>query len=181
MSFILDALKKAERDRLREDPKNLDDFASPHWDPYEKASSTLAPRNWLLGFLVIIIVFGLVLYIQGWKINPTTDVTSVATLQPPQIEVLLPSAVDVKPELDAELSLSSAAEQPITVAISSLPELIVAGHMFIAEGSSSNRLFIGQSSYREGDKITEEWTLVSIQPDYYIISAGESTEILPYR
>jgi hypothetical protein len=42
-------------------------------------------------------------------------------------------------------------------------------------------LFIGQSSYREGDKITEEWTLVSIQPDYYIISAGESTEILPYR
>ena len=95
MSFILDALKKAERDRLREDPKNLDDFASPHWDPYEKASSTLASRNWLLGFLVIIIVFGLGLYIQGWKIDPTTDVTSVATLQPPQIEVLLTSEVDV--------------------------------------------------------------------------------------
>jgi hypothetical protein len=181
MSFILDALKKAERDRLREDPKNLDDFASAHWDPYEKTSSTLAPRNWLLGFLVIIIVFGLVLYIQGWKINPTTDITSVATLQPAQIEGSLPSAVEVKPELDAELSLSSAAEQPITAATSSLPELIVAGHMFIAEGSSSNRLFIGQSSYREGDKISQEWTLVSIQPDYYIISAGESTEILPYR
>ena len=28
MSYILDALKKAERDRLREDPKELDDFAS---------------------------------------------------------------------------------------------------------------------------------------------------------
>ncbi|MCS5594147.1 MAG: hypothetical protein NZ730_06350 [Porticoccaceae bacterium] len=177
MSFILDALQKAERDRLREDPKNLDDFASAHWDPYEKASSILAPRNWLLGFLVIIIVLGVVLYIQGWTINPATDVISVATLQPAQTEVLLPSAVDVKPEL----SLSPAVEQPITVATSLLPELIVAGHMFIAEGSSSNRLFIGQSSYREGDKITQEWTLVSIKPDYFIISAGESTEILPYR
>jgi len=35
MSYILNALKKAERDRLREDPKELDDFASAHWDPYK--------------------------------------------------------------------------------------------------------------------------------------------------
>ncbi|MBT5103078.1 MAG: hypothetical protein HOM23_03410, partial [Porticoccaceae bacterium] len=94
---------------------------------------------------------------------------------------LLPSAVEVKPALDAELSLSPAAEQPITNAAPSVPEFIIAGHMFIAEGSNSNRLFIGQSSYREGDKITQEWTLVSIKPDYFIISAGESTEVLPYR
>jgi len=42
-------------------------------------------------------------------------------------------------------------------------------------------LFIGQSSYREGDKINSEWTLVSIKPDHFIISAGDSTEILAYR
>ena len=181
MSFILDALKKAERDRLREDPKNLDDFVSAHWDPYEKAPSILASRNWLLGFLMIIIVFGVGLYMQGWKVNAATDVISVADLQLPESEALLPSAVEVKPALDAELSLSPAAEQPITNAAPSVPEFIIAGHMFIAEGSNSNRLFIGQSSYREGDKITQEWTLVSIKPDYFIISAGESTEVLPYR
>jgi hypothetical protein len=33
MSFILNALKKAEQDRLREDPKDLEDFASARWDP----------------------------------------------------------------------------------------------------------------------------------------------------
>jgi hypothetical protein len=31
MSYILNALKKAERDRLREDPQDLNDFASAHW------------------------------------------------------------------------------------------------------------------------------------------------------
>jgi hypothetical protein len=33
MSYILDALKKAERDRLREDPKELDDFGIPTSKP----------------------------------------------------------------------------------------------------------------------------------------------------
>jgi hypothetical protein len=43
MSFILNALKKAEQERLREDPKDLEDFASARWDPYEqKASSSKA-------------------------------------------------------------------------------------------------------------------------------------------
>ena len=35
MSYILDALKKAERDRLRDDPQRLDDFTSAAWDPYQ--------------------------------------------------------------------------------------------------------------------------------------------------
>ena len=36
MSYILKALKKAEHDRLREEPENLDDFVNSGWDPYEK-------------------------------------------------------------------------------------------------------------------------------------------------
>ena len=40
MSFILNALKKAEQERLREDPKDLEDFASARWDPYEQKASS---------------------------------------------------------------------------------------------------------------------------------------------
>jgi len=44
MSYILDALKKAERDRLREDPKELDDFASSNWDPYQQEPKSDGPE-----------------------------------------------------------------------------------------------------------------------------------------
>ena len=49
MSYILDALQKAERDRLREDPKELDDFVSANWNPYEpEVESTSVIKRVLL-------------------------------------------------------------------------------------------------------------------------------------
>ena len=36
MSYILNALKKAEHDRKREEPEDLDDFVSAGWDPYQE-------------------------------------------------------------------------------------------------------------------------------------------------
>jgi hypothetical protein len=182
MSFILDALKKAERDRLRGDPKNLDDFASAHWDPYQEVPSSLAPRNWMLACLAITIVFGVGIYIQGWEITPPSGAAPVSTPGSPQVAALSPATDRVKPlQPESAATLRPLTDQSIIVAVPSVPELIIAGHMFIAEGSTSNRLFIGQSSYREGDKINSEWTLVSIKPDHFIISAGDSTEILAYR
>jgi hypothetical protein len=53
--------------------------------------------------------------------------------------------------------------------------------MFINEGSSSNRLFIGDRSFREGDALNQTWTLVSINPDNFVIKAENRTEILSYR
>ena len=179
MSFILDALKKAERDRLREDPKNLDDFTSAHWDPYQETPSSLAPRNWMLACLVIIIAFGVGIYIQGWEITPPTGAASVPAIQSPQAAALTDRVKPFQPEPAA--TMAPLMEQPIITAVPSVPELVIAGHMFIAEGSTSNRLFIGQGSYREGDKINSDWTLVSIKPDHFIISAGDSIEILAYR
>jgi len=179
MSFILNALKKAERDRLREDPKDLDDFASAHWDPYQEAPSSLAPRNWMLACLVIMIVFGVGIYSQGWEITP---LASVSATQSPKIADLLPTTDRVKPpQPEPAASLSPMIEQSIIAAVPSVPELIITGHIFIAEDSMFNKLFIGQGSYREGDKINPDWTLVSIKPDHFIISAGDSTEILNYR
>ena len=36
MSYILNALKKAERDRKREEAEDLDDFVGAGWDPYQE-------------------------------------------------------------------------------------------------------------------------------------------------
>ena len=72
MSYILDALKKAERDRLREDPNELDDFASSNWDPYQKATESNSVKYLVLviGFLALLLV--LVIYSGSVSQAPTT-------------------------------------------------------------------------------------------------------------
>ena len=52
MSYILNALKKAERDRLREDPQELDNFASAHWDPYKP--EPVKDLSWLKVTVVLV-------------------------------------------------------------------------------------------------------------------------------
>ena len=42
MSYILNALKKAERDRKREEIEDLDDFVSADWDPYKEPTESRA-------------------------------------------------------------------------------------------------------------------------------------------
>ena len=55
MSYILNALKKAERDRLREDPQDLNDFASAHWDPYQPPPKATGPGRWLLAGVLLLL------------------------------------------------------------------------------------------------------------------------------
>ena len=84
MSYILDALKKAERDRLREDPQELDDFASANWDPYQQTSSSISVKYLLLLAVTLVILVALVIYSGNFKIQspitavdePTSSVTS---------------------------------------------------------------------------------------------------------
>jgi hypothetical protein len=62
-----------------------------------------------------------------------------------------------------------------------IPDFDIAGHMFIKQGSVSNRLFIGEGSFREGDLLDSTWTLRAINPDSFSIQAGDRLEIVAYR
>ena len=62
-----------------------------------------------------------------------------------------------------------------------LPELQISGHMYMAEGSPSNRLFADDGSFRQGEKIDANWTLDAIGINGIEVSAGERREFLPYR
>ena len=53
MSYILNALKKAEQDRLRDNPKDLEDFASARWDPYQQQPSS-SKTAIILGLICIL-------------------------------------------------------------------------------------------------------------------------------
>lgn len=161
MSYILDALKKAERDRLREDPKELDDFASSNWDPYYQPSKSDFPK-YLFFLVCAILVFATWIIYSGIVRLPQPEQSSItAVTAPPVIE---PAAS------------STAVETP-----QATPNLQITGHMYIAEGSASNRLFANGRSFREGDKIDSQWTLVAIGVESFSISAGQRRETLRYR
>ena len=61
------------------------------------------------------------------------------------------------------------------------PDFLIAGHMFIKQGSSSNRLFIGDSSYKAGDMLDTNWMLIAINADNFVVQAETRVEIIAYR
>lgn len=181
MSYILNALKKAERDRLREDSQDLNDFSSAHWDPYQPTPQTAGYLYWLLAS--VLLLMGLLLgglFSQQWMQSPLSN---QSITDQPLISEATPEVIKI-PVVQKEIPIGSediSAEEALVINTDAVPDFIVAGHMFIAEGSSSNRLFIGDRSFREGDALNQTWTLVAIQPDNFVIRSGNRSEILRYR
>ena len=191
MSYILDALKKAERDRLREDPKELDDFASSSWDPYQQQaeSNSVKYLALVIGFLALLLA--LVIYSGSLSQAPTEGLLKDS----PVIEQALTEeglaeeeALSKEEALPEKISAGRIGDVPNQVPAESastlrqpLPKLTISGQMFLAEGSPSNRLFAGQRTFRVGDKLDQHWTLMAIDVQSFDIQSGDQTATLPYR
>ena len=166
MSYILDALQKVERERLREDPKEFEDFVSAHWNPYEPEIESTSAKTFGVVVVVLLLSIGLGSYLI--LLTPISD-----SGQPlAEVHQQAPQSVTVIPQTLPELKVSG----PI-----SLPVMVVSGHMFIAEASASNRLFTGQRTLKAGDRIDQNWILLTIDLDGFRIRSGERTEYLSYR
>jgi len=171
MSYILNALKKAERDRLREDPADLDDLVSPKWDPYQQRAGS---NGWR--YAAVVTVVALLLLAVNLYINPPwSQPPSVPQAVKPELQVPVPQPVADKAPLDPVPQLS-----PPPESVAGIPQLAITGHMFFTEGSASNRLFANNLSYREGDSIEGDWMLVKIGAEGFEIRSGERSVKLLY-
>lgn len=176
MSYILNALKKAERDRLREDPKELDDFASANWDPYQQSPSSNRLRNSLI--IGAIIALSIALGAIGVAYFSTHLSTVESTVTIPAIPEPQPT-VQTEPSNVQPVDVIEASKPPQR-SKAELPVLSISGHMYFAEGSPSNRLFANNQAYRENDSIAEGWVLAKIGVEGIEIRSGERTAFLPY-
>lgn len=165
MSFILNALKKAEQDRLRDDPKDLEDFASVRWDPYEQKPSS----NKLLIVFSVLVVLILSVVMLFYFIDDIGFKQSNSMVKTVETEIN-PEAV--KPKLILE--------QPQPIDPMAIPKLNISGHMFFAQGSSSNRLFANDQSYKEGDLVSNGWVLMAIELDGIKLKKNKKIEFLSY-
>jgi hypothetical protein len=180
MSYILNALKKAEHDRKREEPEDLDDFVSAGWDPYQEQPKSASSYK----LAIIIVVIAAVLFVGFYSLNSGLQqaVEVVEEVVSEQVaEQVAKQSVEQKvaPVLE-EFVEEPIAEEPIEEQLQ-LPEVTIAGHIYIRSGSAKNRIFIGDKTYYVGDSIDGNWVIESINFDSLGIRSGALSSELPLR
>lgn len=173
MSYILNALKKAEHDRLREEPEDLDDFVNSGWDPYEKTATSYG-AYWLP--VAIVVIAGGLFY--GFSnLSPQVERDSAAAVL--DVEKAL------KTQMVAEIVEPSPSDNPVVtpapVLNTALPDVSITGHIFIRSGSRLNRIFVGESIYHVGDKLDSNWMIEAINSDSLELRSGTQVTELPLR
>jgi hypothetical protein len=176
MSYILNALKKAEHDRKREEPEDLDDFVSAGWDPYQEAPKSGASYK----LAVIIVAIAALLFVGFYSLNPGLQ-QAVEVVEEVVSDQLAEPSVEqqVAPVLE-EFVEEAIADEPAEEELQ-LPEVTIAGHIYIRSGSAKNRIFIGDKTYYVGDSIDGNWVIESINFDSLGIRSGALSSELPLR
>ena len=164
MSYILNALKKAEQDRLRDDPKDLEDFASARWDPYEQQTSSNKTAIILSMIALVALGVAVVIYMGGLK--PLVQKTEILQSGEAVTQAIETQSIEVKPKVEAD---------PYA-----LPVLDISGHMFFAQGSKSNRLFANDQSFKQGDLVANGWRLSAIRIDGIEMEKQQRSIFLAY-
>jgi hypothetical protein len=188
MSYILNALKKAEHERLREEPKDLDDFVSSGWDPYQKTSKQ--PARYWLPLSIVVIAAGLFFGFSKlnspaqWGLSsPTPEPSKMGQPMPEniadKIATVENNSLENKPAV--AIAKEQIVSQPIAETQVPLPTVSITGHIFIRSGSPLNRIFVGEKIYHVGDNIDRDWVIESIGIDTLTIRSGTLSTQLPLR
>jgi len=166
MSYILNALKKAEQDRRREDPKDLEDFTSARWDPYQQQPSS----NKLVYILVaaLLVLLGFAVAYLGFFSPPLQQSKVEPEIVAPQLQEPTP----IEPQVEDTVIAPPVEDQ--------VPQLSITGHMYFDFNSASNRVFADGKAYKEGDTISGDWLLLAIGTEGIEIGSGELVEFIPY-
>jgi hypothetical protein len=186
MSYILNALKKAERDRKREEIEDLDDFVSDGWDPYQEPTESHA--SYKVAAIILFVAALLFLVFYSLTNQVVSDAEPVS--EPPQVvevpnQPLEQEAVKQEPlrqeSVTQELVIQEPVQKQQVPQELQLPEVTIAGHIYIRSGSPKNRIFIGDRTYYVGDSIDSDWVIESINFDSLSVRSGALSSELPLR
>ncbi len=177
MSYILDALKKAQRERQRENSLDIHDLTSAAWDPNDHRAGS--KRLWLppvFGTLLGLVSIILMYFVIAEKMNTSGEIESVET-----VEIQHTIKTD---QLDAgNHELETAPETIAKIKGNKrygAPEVSITGSIYIADGSEGNRIFIGNQIFREGDIINQVWIIYRIGSEVIELRSGENSILINY-
>ncbi|HJL92895.1 MAG TPA: general secretion pathway protein GspB [Woeseiaceae bacterium] len=182
MSFILDALKKSERERQRKSSPKISDVLLAQG---EKAKSRRHPVTILLLTTIIFLLIFALFNSKSFWIN---DDDQQLTVDFEQNKKTTPQEkkIDIKTEAiqseSKELNNESSEVLDINIANATynlyLPELHIDIHVF-SEVPEERFVFINMKKYNEGDKLIEGPFLNSITEEGAILIQQDITFLLP--
>ena len=158
MSYILDALKKAQHDRVRENVIDVEDLTGVVWDSMELKTK----RKGFTAALVILkksIEHGLMSEADNIELHKSELSNSQGR---------------------EENGISVTGLDGIDENFGRVPKIAVTGSIYIGNGASGNKILIGDREYREGDVISGQWMLFHIGPHAIELRSGESVVLVDY-
>ena len=171
MSFILNALKKAERDRLRDENREIEDFTSSVWEPNSASSVTSKRLIFKIGLILIILFLGVLIFVYVSLKDVTLDDTIFHT------DV---SYLPIESAPATTLTSGMETENSSKLVSSSVPNIVITGSIFLGEGSISNRVFISDRVLKTGDLEDLNWIVESIEVDAVVLRSDEHTVRILY-
>ena len=170
MSFILNALQKAERDRLRDEKFEIEDLTSSVWEPNNTTRKPSRRLIFQISSILIIFCFGVLIFVyvnlKDVILDGETADTDVTYLP---IESAPESAIP-----GMQVGKSSTIEAPPT------PIIEITGSIFLSDGSKSNRILIDDKALRTGDLVDLNWRVESIRGDGVVLRFKEHKVEIPY-
>ena len=174
MSYILDALKKAQKDRAREGDIDFEDITGIAWDSIEsKIERPGLAGNLIFSIIVVALLTSFVYFIYNIK-----SIEPVFPLDKDYSE--LEDRKSFRSKVPKEDEASESRRQGITENFERAPNISVTGSIYIGEGASGNKIFIGDRAYREGDIIDDHWVLFHIGAQAIELRAGDTAFLINY-
>ena len=174
MSYILDALKKAQHDRVRENVIDVEDLTGVVWDSMELKTQR---KGFTAALVILITALALIVSVVYFFYEKKS------------IEHELMSEADNIELHKSELSNSQVREENgisvtgldgIDENFGRVPEITVTGSIYMGNGASGNKIFIRDREYREGDVISGQWMLFHIGPQAIELRSGDSVVLVDY-
>ncbi len=172
MSYILDALKKAQQARARDG--DIGDITGIAWDSTESKSERPGlARNLIFSTILVALLISFVYFIY--------DIRSIELgfLQDKDYSELEDRKF-FRSKVPNENEASESGRYGITENFERAPVISVTGSIYIREGALGNKIFIGDRAYREGDIIDDHWVLFHIGAQAIELRAGDTAFLINY-
>ena len=174
MSYILDALKKAQHDRVRENVMDVEDLTGVVWDSMELKKK----RKGFTGVLVILVtalalIVSVVYFFYEKKLIERRFMSKADNIELHKSELS-------NSQVREESGISQTSLDGIDKNFRRLPQIAVTGSIYMGNGASGNKIFIGDREYREGDVISGQWVLFHIGPEAIELRSGDSAVLVDY-
>ncbi len=174
MSYILDALKKAQHDRVRENVIDVEDLTGAVWDSMELKTK----RKGFTAALVILITALALIVSVVYFFYEKKSIEHGLMLEADNIELHKSELSNSQGREENGISVTGL--DGIDESFGRVPEIAVTGSIYMGNGASGNKIFIGDREYREGDVISGQWMLFHIGPQAIELRSGDSVVLVDY-